>query len=115
MIGFNVLTYSILMYGSSFGYNGCHQQICLTDGTSKNVAFVRFVDEKTPYPQDTEVEMVDGTRVITMHVPDVYYDNVIDLLRNENPVSISYKVGKGFLASGNEKVGEDDNDIITAK
>lgn len=41
-----------------------------------------------------------------MYVPESQLASVIDMLRNESPVSVYYASGSGFLHTGSEPIGE---------
>jgi hypothetical protein len=41
-----------------------------------------------------------------MYVPESQFPAVIDMLRNEGPVSVYYASGSGFLHTGSEPIGE---------
>jgi hypothetical protein len=41
-----------------------------------------------------------------MYMPEAALPGVIDMLRNEQPVSIYFASGSGFLHTGDEPIGE---------
>jgi hypothetical protein len=41
-----------------------------------------------------------------MYVPESQFASVIDMLRNEGPISVYYASGSGFLHTGSEPIGE---------
>lgn len=96
----NVTRYKILIYGSSEGYNGNRAQIALYDG-SNVVGFVRFHDRGMPFPDDEKQQ--DKT---IMHLPATMFGDVVDILRNERPVELNYRMERAFFGTSDEPVGE---------
>ncbi len=43
-----------------------------------------------------------------MYLPESQLGSVIDMLRNEQPLSVYFAAGSGFLRTGNEPVGEEE-------
>ena len=80
---------------------GARSQIVLF--SDKDVlGYVRFHDEGMPFPDD--VEQSDGT--VYMHLPSAELRNVLDVLRNEAPVSFYFASGRAFLGTQSEPIGE---------
>jgi hypothetical protein len=97
-----VASYSVLIYGGPDGYQTNRSQIQLSDAQGKPLAWVRFNDPGMVYEADSNT---DG--IIKMHLPSAMFQSVLDLLRNEKPITIYFAQGRGFLGtSGNEAVGE---------
>lgn len=96
-----VASYSVLFYGSPEGYQTNRAQIQLTDAAGKAVAWVRFNDPGMVFENDAN----DGG-VIKMHLPSTMFQSVLDVLRNEKPITVYFAQGRGFLGTGNEPVGE---------
>ncbi len=96
----NVTNYHVLFYGSPDGYQTNRAQIALYDGNN-TVAFVRFNDPGMVFEND----YVDAG-IIRMHLPSSMFENVIDVLRNETPITVYFAAGKGLLGTGKEPVGE---------
>jgi hypothetical protein len=96
----NVTNYHVLFYGSPDGYQTNRAQIALYDGNN-TVAFVRFNDPGMVFEND----YVDAG-IIRMHLPSSMFENVIDVLRNETPITVYFAAGRGFLGTGKEPVGE---------
>jgi len=95
-----VNNYHILFYGGPDGYQTNRAQIQLADGNNV-VAWVRFNDPGMAFENDN----IDGG-IIRMHLPSSMFNNVIDVLRNENPVNVYFAQGRGFLGIGTELIGE---------
>jgi hypothetical protein len=96
----NVTNYHVLFYGSPDGYQTNRAQIALYNGAA-TVAFVRFNDPGMVFEND----YVDAG-IIRMHLPSSMFENVIDVLRNETPITVYFAAGRGFLGTGKEPVGE---------
>ncbi len=99
----NVTNYQVLFYGGPDGYQTNRSQITLLDG-KKPVAYVRFNDPGMAFENDF---LEAG--IIRMHLPSSLFENVIDVLRNEKPISVYFAQGRGFLgtsAENTEPVGE---------
>ena len=96
-----VKDYHILIYGSPGGYQTNRAQISLYDESGQTVAYLRFNDPGMTFETDYES---DG--IIRMHLPSTMFHNVLDVLRNEDPVSIYFTQGRGFLSTSTEPVGE---------
>ncbi len=41
-----------------------------------------------------------------MYLPEAAFPGVIDMLRNEKPVSVYFALGSGFLHTGEEPIGK---------
>jgi hypothetical protein len=95
-----VTTYSFFVFGSPAGFLAHRAQIELC-GSEGRVAIMTFSDATTPGEADYEA---DG--VIRMHLPAIMFGPVIDVLRNEGPLYVSFNNGAGILGSGAEPVGE---------
>lgn len=96
----NVTSYSVLFYGGPDGYQTNRAQIQLKDGNTV-VAWIRFNDPGMAFENDDML----GT-IIRMHMPSTMFANVIDVLRNESPVTVYFAQNRGFLSTGGEPVGE---------
>ena len=93
--------YHILFYGSPEGYQTNRAQIALYGPDGKTAAFVRFNDPDMRFENDYE-----RGGIIRMHLPSTYFQNVLDVLRNEKPVYIYFAQNRGFLSTSKEPVGE---------
>ena len=96
----NVTEYHILFYGSANGYLDNRAQIQLSEGTNV-LGWVRFHDPGMPFPNDSQA----GGKII-MHLPSSMFENVLDVLRNEEPINYYFTAGRAFLGSSTEPVGE---------
>lgn len=94
-------SYSVLFYGSPSGYQTNRAQIQLKDTSGKVVAWIRFNDPGQFFENDSE-----SSGIIRMHLPSTMFENVIDVLRNEDPVYIYFTAGRGFLGTSSEPIGE---------
>jgi hypothetical protein len=98
-----VTKYGVLFYGSPSGYQTNRAQIQLSGEDGKTVAWVRFNDPGQFFENDSES---DG--IIRMHLPSAMFENVIDVLRNEDPINIYYVSGRAFLGTSSEPIGENE-------
>jgi hypothetical protein len=96
-----VASYSVLFYGSPEGYQTNRAQIQLSDAAGKTLAWLRFNDPGMAFEQDAN----DGG-IIKMHLPSALFQGVLDVLRNEKPLTVYFAQGRGFLGTGVEPVGE---------
>lgn len=95
-----VTQYTVAFYGTQDGYQYRRAQINLKDGNTL-VGYIYFHDEGMPFPDDSE-----GNGVITLHLPSSMFENVLDVLRNEEPVHILFGAGHARLITDIEPVGE---------
>ncbi len=98
-----VTSYSLLVYGSPLGYQTNRAQIQLSGANGQTLAWVRFNDPGMFFEDDYES---DG--IIRMHLPSAMFESVLDVLRNEKPIHVYFAVGRGFLGSASEPIGEDE-------
>jgi len=97
----NVTSYRILIYGSEQGYQTNRAQITLYEN-NKVVAYVRFNDPGMVFEADA-----NNNGVISMHLPSTMFQNVLDILRNEKPITVYFAQSRGFLGTLDlEAVGE---------
>lgn len=96
-----VSSYSLLFYGSPSGYQTNRAQIQLSDSSGKTLAWVRFNDAGMLFEDDYAS---DG--IIRMHLPSAMFANVLDVLRNEQPIHIYFAAGRAFLGTASEPIGE---------
>jgi hypothetical protein len=96
-----IKTYNYQFHGGPNGYQGNRAIIRLQDAANKSVAYVHFVPAGNPIPADT-----NNPPWIRMYMPESALPAVIDMLREEGPVSVYYAVGSGFLHTGEEPIGE---------
>ena len=96
-----VKSYSILFYGSPPGYQTNRAQIQLSDANGKSVAWIRFNDPGMFFENDYE-----SGGIIRMHLPSTMFQNVLDVLRNEDPIYIYFVQNRAFLGTSREPIGE---------
>ena len=96
----NVTQYKILVYGSEEGYQGNRAQIALYDGASV-IGFIRFHDPKADFPNDEK----SGDKIV-MHLSATMFGTVVDILRNEKPLSFNFRMQRAMLGTETEAVGE---------
>lgn len=96
-----VSSYSVLFYGSPSGYQTNRAQVQLSDSTGKTLAWVRFNDPGMFFEDDYESE-----GIIRMHLPSGMLPSVVDVLRNEDPITVYFASGRAFLGTSKEPVGE---------
>jgi hypothetical protein len=95
-----VTRYDYQVHGGVNGYLGSRAVIRLY-GDTGTLAYVHVVPAGNPIPGDT-----DTPPWMRMYVPESQFLAVIDMLRNEGPISVYYASGSGFLHTGNEPIGE---------
>jgi hypothetical protein len=93
--------YHVLFYGSPSGYQTNRAQIALYGEDGKSVAWIRFNDPGQFFENDYE-----SSGIIRMHLPSAMFQNVIDVLRNEDPIYIYFAAGRAFLSTSTEPIGE---------
>lgn len=98
-----VTKYHILFYGSPTGYQTNRAQIALYDSSGNTVAYVRFNDPGMFFEDDYE-----SGGIIRMHLPSAMFENVLDVLRNEEPIYIYFGAGRALLTTSLEPVGEEE-------
>jgi hypothetical protein len=96
-----VKKYHILFYGGPNGYQTNRAQIQLSGTDGKTLAYLRFNDPDMAFESDY---MSGG--IIRMHLPSTMFCNVLDVLRNEEPMYIYFAQNRGFLSTSKELVGE---------
>jgi hypothetical protein len=96
-----IATYDYQFHGGANGYSGRRAILRLYDANRSTVAYVHFIPAGLPIPND-----VDGPPWATMFMPEQALPAVIDMLRNEKPISFYFASGSGFLHTGDEPVGE---------
>jgi hypothetical protein len=101
----DVASYSLAFYGSPSGYQTNRAQIELHDANGDTVAWVRFNDPGMFFEDDYE-----SNGIIRMHLPSSMFRNVLDVLRNESPLYVTFSAGAGVALFGTteEPIGEGD-------
>jgi hypothetical protein len=98
-----VASYSLLFYGGPDGYQTNRAQIQLSSADGNTLAWLRFNDPGMFYEGDHE-----SGGIIRMHLPSAMFHNVLDVLRNENPIHVYFAAGRGFLGTSSEPIGEEE-------
>ena len=99
---YEVGSYRVYFYGSPTGYdNKSRAQIELKSPEGNVIAWIRFSDPGQVFEEDQEWP-------IEMHLPSSMFANVMDVLRNEKPIYIYFKLEKAFLATCHEPIGSSD-------
>lgn len=44
-----------------------------------------------------------------MHLPSAMFQNVLDVLRNEQPIHVYFGAGRGLLGTSSEPIGEEES------
>jgi hypothetical protein len=96
-----IKNYHVLFYGGPEGYQTNRAQISLYGPNGKTAAYLRFNDPGMTFEDDYQ-----DNGIIRMHLPSNSFENVLDVLRNEEPVFIYFAQGRGFLSTSKEPVGE---------
>ena len=96
----SVTQYQVRWYGSPAGYQDNRAQIALYDGATV-LGYVRFHDPGMPFPADSQ----SGGKII-MHLPSSMFENVLEVLRNESPISYYFASAHAFLGTSTEPIGE---------
>ena len=95
-----VTSYDYQIHGGANGYAGNRAVIRLY-GAQGTLAYVHVIPTGNPIPGDTDL-----APWMRMYVPESQFAAVIDMLRNEGPISVYYASGSGFLHTGREPIGE---------
>ena len=84
------------------GYQTNRAQIALYSAPNQTCAFVRFNDPGMAFETDSQ-----SGGIILMHLPTTMFQSVLDILRNEAPITVYFAQGRGFFGtSSTEAVGE---------
>lgn len=94
-------SYSLLIYGSEAGYLSSRTQIQLSGLSPQDtIAFVRFCDPGVTFPIDTY-----NNGIVTMYLPTSMLEPVLNILRTEKFVEVSFGPGQGLIDTGNLPIG----------
>lgn len=97
-------TYQVLFYGNPAGStNTSSADIHLNSTAGQRAATVRFYNPNSPPPNDS---VING--IIFMYLPAAMFQGVLDVLRNEKPVFVTFTNNYGYIHTLTENVGEDD-------
>lgn len=100
-----VTGYRIGNFGSSDGLQNNRAELQLMN-RSTVLGWVRFHDQGTPFPADSQIE-----GKIIMNLPLTMFENVVDVLRNEKPVHFYFSFDHALLDTSREPVGEGGEDL----
>ena len=105
----NVTTYHVFAYGGPGGNSGADATVSL--GIANAYAFLRFFPEGTALPANSKTTHANGKPIFYVNYRYVQLANVVDLLRNEKPVSFFFRDDTlmAYITTGNEPVGEGEN------
>jgi hypothetical protein len=96
-----IKNYQIYLFGGPDGLWTNRSKIGLRGSDGKILAHINFSDSDMKFENDSES---DG--IIKMNLPSEMFENVVDILRNEEPVYIQFVHGHGVLQTSLEPVGE---------
>jgi hypothetical protein len=73
-------------------------------------ARLAFLGPEVEVPKKLEVKDYEGREVLWIYYPIEAYRDVVDMLRNEKPVRLTYQKSAGYahLDTGKEPVGEEE-------
>ncbi|MBN1695625.1 hypothetical protein JW879_09575 [candidate division WOR-3 bacterium] len=104
-----VESYQVRVWGGPEGHSAQGRaRIQLIDGNFA-IGWIYFYDEGVSIPNDSkQMNQQYQKEQIHMHLPSSLLESVIDLLRNESPISLAYSTSanRGWLTTGSEEVGE---------
>ena len=108
-----IAKYGTFLYGGPNGNNQATSTIWLRFEESTDFAWLRFYPMGYQLPEPYEIEQEDGPSKYVVSYRGGDYLKVIDLLRNESPVSFYWnaETGAAFLRSGAEDVGEGEDEF----
>jgi hypothetical protein len=98
----NVTQYTAQFYGSVEGRSGTRARISLYEAQTL-LGWIDFVDDGKPVPQDKHDT---AQNLIFMHLPGAMFENVLNVLRNEKPISYSFSGPGAILRTSEEPIGE---------
>lgn len=96
-----IKNYQVYLFGGPDGLWTNRSKIGLRGSDGKILAHINFSDSDMKFEKDSES---DG--IIKMNLPSAMFENVVDILRNEEPVYIQFVHGHGVLQTSLEPVGE---------
>ena len=105
----DVSTYLVFTYGGPAGNSGADATVSL--GIPNAYAFLRFYPEGTKLPSNSKVAHASGKPIFYVSYRYDQLSNVLDLLRNENPIKFFFRDDNmaSYLTTSNEPVGEGEN------
>lgn len=101
-----VSTYLVFSYGGPDGNGGADAAVSL--GIPEGWAFLRFYPEGVPLPANSKTTHVSGKPIYYVSYRYSQLINVIDLLRNEQPIRFFFRddTMAAYITTSAEPVGE---------
>ena len=96
----NITSYIVQVFGGPSGYKTNRSEIFLKNGIV-GVGYIRFNDPGMAF----EADFVSDNLVF-MHLPSTMFQSVLDILRNEKPLNISFSGNNAFFTTNAEPIGE---------
>jgi hypothetical protein len=96
-----IATYDYQLHGGPTGYRNERAIVRLYGSDRQTVAYIHFVLTGNAIPPNKAADPW-----IRMYLPETLISDVMEMLRQESPVSIYYNQGQVFLHTGDEPVGE---------
>lgn len=94
-------TYDYQFHGGPTGYQNERAIVRLYGSDHATIAYIHFVLTGFPIPPNKAADPW-----IRTYMPEALISDVMEMLRQESPVSIYYNQGQVFLHTGNEPIGE---------
>lgn len=106
LLSYDVSTYLVFLYSGPEGNSGAMATVFL--GIENAKVYLRFYPDNTTLPQSTSGTHVEGDPLYHVSYHYSQLSNVIDILRNEQPVRFNIREDNldAYLATGHEDVGE---------
>jgi hypothetical protein len=101
-----VSRYTVFAYGGPAGNGGMDALISLSIPNA--FASLRFYPEGTPLPPNSVTTHISGVPMFSVSYRYAQFANVLDLLRNEKPISFFFRDDNlgSYITTSNEPVGE---------
>ena len=96
-----ILTYDYQFHGGPTGYLDQRAIVRLYGADRVTIAYIHFVLTGKPIPPNKQADPW-----IRTYMPEALIPSVMEMLREESPVSIYYNQGQVFLHTGQEPIGE---------
>jgi hypothetical protein len=98
-----ISTYDYQFHGGPSGYQNSRAILRLYGADGTTLAYIHFVPTGQAIPPD-----LDAAPWMRMYMPEALISSVLEMLRDEEPVSVYWAASNGFLHTGSEPVGEND-------
>jgi hypothetical protein len=109
MLTFDVSKYHVAAFSGAHGNQNVSCAISLS--LPNAYGLLRFFAHGATIPKNSiATDPVSGKTVYTVNFPDSRYPGVIDLLRNETPITLFFRDDTFFayLSTDNEPIGEEE-------